>query len=153
MTVSACSRQEFITKSRFASNIRIHLDTGERADLGTYSEELYGKDADKQIEELPSTDGDTIRVCASQLCVAHRLTADLLQSCAQKAQHHAGKGEAVLYAIAGRADLECIMFCSKKRAARNLNNEMLLMKKHHKTNLEGYVHKAKLSSDEDLLQC
>ena len=90
-------------------------------------------------------------MCENTLAHAHRLTSDPWQSCAQKAQHHVHKGESVLYAIAARADLDFITFCSKKRARQNLYNEIRWMRKNLRTSLEGHKPKVQLGVGSDLL--
>ena len=136
VTVGACSRENFDTGARFAALTRKHQVTGELVDCNLYDYELYGHEGDKQIGELFRAGGETIRVCEHTLARAHRLASVRWQLCAQKAQHHAWKGESVLYAIAGRADLY---------------NEIQWMTKMRKTNLEGHNPKAHLGTDPDLL--
>jgi hypothetical protein len=122
VTLGACHARDFDNKTRFQARWYFHHVTGQWIDCNIYNESLHG--TDKQYGELFRDDGGTIRVCESSLVRAHRTASDLWRSCAQKAQFHAGKDEAVLYTVAGRADIEYIKFCSVKRAQSNLKNEI-----------------------------
>ena len=133
ISVGACTRQQFDTKSRFRTKYELHPGTGARIDTSIYSEELYGSDADKEIAELFCSDNDTIRFCEAGLVPAHRSTAELHQSCAQKKQAHADRGESVLHTIAGQLGLEFITFCSKKRQIMNKRNQIVWLRAHDTT--------------------
>ena len=92
--IGACNENEFDSGDRFAVWLKYHKVMGQYIDCNIYNREVFG--TAKDFVPLFRTDCDALRECESHLCVAHRETAEVGQSVAQKAQFHAGKKDGVL---------------------------------------------------------
>ena len=146
--IGACDENEFDTGHRMRPSMVYHPVRREYIDVNIYNREAFG--TVKDYVALFRTDGDTLNVCESHLCVAHRETAEVGQSVAQKAQFHAGKKAGVLYAVAGLRRLEFIMFSYIQREQKNLRNEIVWLRNNKKDTLDGYSPQVQLGNDSDL---